>query len=195
MPGRWRFVLWVTVWLLALPCLLVAASVGAAAAPVAALAATLAAALLCAFGWGLRGERVAPPPWRVGLGLGAALLALGVGAGASAMLGGRPWPVWAVIGTTALVAYHRWSAHGLPPGFAHRITGAARAFALAAAALWVPALAAGVGGVLRLPATGLGAAAGLGVLPLACGAILWEYVRPHLGGRRPASAVRARRGA
>lgn len=194
MPGGWRFVLWVLVWLLALPCLLLAAAAGAPAAPVAALAATVAAALLGAFGWGLRGERVAPPPWRAGLGLGAALLALGVGAGASAALGGQPWPVWAVSGTAALVAYHRWSGPGLPPGFAHRITGGARAFALAAAALWVPALAGGVGGLLRLPATGLGAAAGLGVLPLACGAILWEYVRPHLARRRRRPAVRARGG-
>ncbi len=148
-----------------------------------ALAAVIAAVLLAGLGWGLRGAAPAPP-WRPRPWFGAALVvgllvlvaagtaavplaAAGCGVGAAAV----GWGLW------------RWSARGLPPGFAPRLTGWARVLASAAAPLWVLALAHRSAALLAAGPATIGASAYLGILSLAGGAGLGEWLRPALFAR------------
>jgi len=191
----WRFAAWASAWVLSVPVLaLTLAGLAGRAVPVlSAVAAGIAAALLAAFGWGARSERAPAPPWRWSALLGGALLAVGIDAAVRA--GIHPSPLSALpaaVAVAALAAYHRWTERGLPPGFAYRITGAARVCATAAAALWAVAAAHGATVLTRLPARGLGGAVYLGVGPLGAGAILWEYVRPGLRGGGRAAKRRSR---
>ncbi len=191
----WHFAAWVFAWVVSIPVLALTLSglAGRAVPVVSALSATIAAALLAAFGWGARSERAPPAPWRWSVLLGGALLAAGIGAGVTAGIHPSPRAVLpAAAAAVVLVGYHRWTERGLPPGFAYRITGAARACAMAAAALWAVAVAHGATVLTRLPARALGAAAYLGVGPFGAGAILWEYVRPGLRGGGRAAKRRSR---
>ena len=155
-----------------------------------ALAAAVAAVLLASFGWGLRGERPAPPwrprPW-VGAVLAALLLAL-VAAGAVA---GRAAVVWWWLGAVgAGWALVRWCARGLPKGFAPRLTGWARVLALAAIPLWTVTLADRPAALLAAKPAILTVGACVGILSLAGGVGVGEWLRPvfaarpHRTGRR-----------
>lgn len=180
---RWRLLALAALWAGAVPVLrLTLVGSGPRTLPaLAALATAVAAALLGAVGWGARSPSAAPPPWRRGVWVGAALLVLGTG---SALLAATGLPALAPLAVAAFAAHLRWAERGLPPGFAHRLTGAARTCGLAAACALLVALPAGPAALALLPARSMGGAIYLGAGPLGLGTILWEYVRPHLGRSR-----------
>jgi len=175
----WRLGLWALLWA-ACPAVIAASRPDAVdALAIAGLGAVVGAAALGALAFGLRPEGLAPPPWRPGVAVGAALLAAAL-AGIGLAAAGRP--LLGLPAAAALGLYQYWTARGLPPGFAPRLSGAARCAVLGAAALGAVALRPAV--LLGLPSAGLGAAAYVGVGPIGAGPLLWEQARPALAARR-----------
>lgn len=192
---RWRTLAWVCACASAVPALQIAAPNVQSAPTITALACVCAAVVLAAFGWAMRAEGALAPPWHWSVVFGALLLALGVGSAVGLLLPTAS-PAAVVFVALGFWGYYRWAQWGMPLGFAPRVTVLARSFGLAAA-LWLPvALGGGAGEVLRLSALSLGAAVFVGIVPLAGGTILWEYVQPVLVAwiRRRSARGRTRAG-
>ena len=177
----WRTLAWAGVCASAVPALHMAAPAELAAPTLAGLGCACACAVLAAFGWAWRAEGTRAPVWRWSLLWGALPLAVGVGAGVGVFAPASSPPLLVLVPLGFGGYFYFWAARRAPPGFAAHLTVWARAFGVAAVWIWLPLWLGGAAGeVLRLPARSVGAAAFIGVVPLAAGTILWERVQADL---------------